>query len=44
LIKVLVELQALDNRRVRFLELVAVQTDKYGLYIVDEFINPGEVE
>ena len=44
LVKVLVETGALDNGGVRLGELLAVQVDKDGLDVVDELIDPREVQ
>lgn len=43
LVKVFVELVAVYNRGVRFLQLVSVEVYKDGLEVVDELVNPRQV-
>lgn len=40
LFKVVVESDTFDDGRVGFLELIAVETNKYSLDVVDELVNP----
>lgn len=44
LVEVVVEFGALDYGCVRLLELLAVQRHEYRLDVVDQLVNPGEVE
>lgn len=44
LVEVFVEPQALNNSGVGLLELVTVQADKDGLDVVDQLVDPGEVQ
>lgn len=44
LVKVLVELDALDDCSVGLLELLAVEADEDGLDVVDELVDPRQVE
>lgn len=43
LIKVLIKLVAVNECRVRLLELVAIEIDKDGLEVVDELVYPREM-
>jgi len=43
LIEVFVKI-AFNNRSMRFLQLISIQVHKDGLYIIDKFVNPGEVQ
>lgn len=44
LVKVLVELEALDEGRVGLLELFPIEADEDGLDVVHELVDPREVE
>ena len=44
LVKVLVELDALDDGGVGLLELLAVEVDEDDLDVVDQLVDPGQVQ
>ena len=44
MVEIAVEAVAFDECSVGFLELVAVQLDEDGADVVDELIDPGQVE